>query len=57
MRIEPFKEELAWAVDKRLQVISTLKYSMTIKKLKRTSHFKFKTVYCVCCYVTLSNVF
>ena len=30
------KEELAWAVDKRLWVISTLKYSKSTKELKGT---------------------
>ena len=37
------KEELAWAVDKQLQVISTImlfKNSKTTKKLKGTSHLK-----------------
>ena len=44
------KEELTWAIDKRLWVISTimlLKYSKSIKELKETkeySHFKFKTI-------------
>ena len=41
------KEELAWAVVKRLWVISTimlLKNSKSTKELKRTSHFKFKTI-------------
>ena len=54
------KEELALAVGKRLQVISTIKLfknSKTTKELKGTSHFKFKIIYCIRCYVTLSNVF
>ena len=39
MRIEPFKEELAWVVDKQLQVISTImlfKNSKSTKELKGT---------------------
>ena len=41
------KEELAWAEDKRLQVISTImlfKNSKNTKELKETSCFKFKTI-------------
>ena len=41
------KEQLAWAIGKRLQVVSTkiyLKNSNTIKELKGTSYFKFKTI-------------
>ena len=41
------KEELAWAVDKRLQVISNImlfKNSKTTKELNRTSLFKFETI-------------
>ena len=42
------KEGLAWAVGKRLQVISTImlfkKNSKSTKELKGTSHFKFKTI-------------
>ena len=49
-RIEPFKEELAWAVDKRLWIISTIKSSKTTKELKGTSRFKFKaTLYTLLC--------
>ena len=43
------KEELAWAVDKQLWVISTImlfKNNKTTKKLKGTSCFKFKTILC-----------
>ena len=35
------KEELVWAVDKRLWVLMLFK---TTKELIRTSHFKFKTI-------------
>ena len=35
-------EELAWVVDKRLQVISTTLLFKTTKELKGTSRFKFK---------------
>ena len=42
-----FKEELAWAVDKRLQVISTsimlFKNRKVTKELKGNSRFKLKT--------------
>ena len=41
------KEELAWAVSKRLQVVSTtcyLKNSKTTKELKEISRFKLKTI-------------
>ena len=41
------KEELTWAIDKRLRVISTVmlfKNSKSTKELKEKSHFKFKTV-------------
>ena len=41
------KEELAWAADKQLRVISTImlfKNSKITKELKGTSHFKFKTI-------------
>ena len=42
------KEELAWVVDKRLRVISTImlfKNSKTTKELKKgTSRFKFETI-------------
>ena len=53
------KEELTWAVDKQLRVISTImvfKNSKTTKELKGTSCFNLKQ-YCICCYVALSNVF
>ena len=41
------KEELAWAVDKQLRVISTIKNNKSTKELKETkelSRFKFKTI-------------
>ena len=44
------KEELTWAIDKRLRVISTVmlfKNSKSTKELKETkekSHFKFKII-------------
>ena len=40
------KEELSWAIDKRLRT----------KNLKNKTVFSLKQ-YCVHCYVTLSNVF
>ena len=39
------KEELAWATDKWLRVISTISYSSKeLKGTKEESHFKFKTI-------------
>ena len=57
------KEELAWAIDKRLRFISTImlfKNSKSTKELKET--IKNKAVlnlkqYCMRCYVALSYVF
>ena len=46
------KEELAWAVDKRLRVISTIMNSKTTKELKNKAVLNF-----IYCYVALSNVF
>ena len=53
------KEELTWAIDKRLRVISTI---MLFKNSKSTKELKNKAVlnlrqYCMCCYVALSYVF
>ena len=50
------KEELAWAVDKRLRVISTLKNSKTTKELKELAVLNLKQ-HCIRCRVALSNVF
>ena len=52
------KEELAWAIDKRLRAIS---YIMLIKtviplKIKNKDVLSLKQ-YCMRCYVALSNVF
>ena len=50
MHIKPFKRKLAWAVDKRPQVISTgilFKNSVSTEELKGTkeqSRFKFKMI-------------
>ena len=46
------KEEVAWAIDKRLRVVSNKMLFKTViattKKLKKKSHFKFKTnIVCV----------
>ena len=56
--IKPFKEELAWTADKRLQVISTmlLKKSYSTKELKNIAVLNLKQ-YCLRCYVALSNIF
>ena len=53
------KEELTWAIDKRLWVISTIKKSKSTKelnKLKNKAILNFKK-YCMRCYVALSYVF
>ena len=54
------KEDLAWAVDKRLQVISNkmlLKtVSYTTEKLKNKAILDLKQ-YCMHCYLALSYVF
>ena len=46
------KEELAWAIDKRLRIVSNKMLFKTViattKKLKKKSRFKFKTnIVCV----------
>ena len=56
------KEELAWAVDKRLWVISTImlfKNGNNIKELKGTKNKAVLNLkqYCLRCYMALSNVF
>ena len=38
------KEELAWAVDKWLRIISTMKNSKSTKELKNKAILKFKTI-------------
>ena len=58
MRIEMFKEELDWVIDKRLRVISNKMLFTTVVSLR---YLKNKAIlnlkqYCMCCYVTLSNV-
>ena len=52
------KEELAWAIDKRLQVISSKMLYKTVIPLRnlRIKPFNLKQ-YCMHCYVALSNVF
>ena len=45
------KEELAWVIDKRLQLIS-----YTTKNLKNKAIFNLKQ-YCMCYYVTFSDIF
>ena len=53
------KEELTWAIDKRLWVISTI---MLFKNSKSTKELKNKAVlnlkqYCMRCYVALGYIF
>ena len=49
------KEELAWAIDKRLWIISNKMLSYSTKKLKKKTVLNSKQ-YCMRYYVTLSNV-
>ena len=50
------KEELTWAIDKRLWVISNKMFGYTTKKLKKKAVLNLKQ-YCMRYYVTFSNVF
>ena len=54
-RIKVFKRELAWAMDKWLQVISN-KIVYTTKTLKNKAILNLKQ-HRMHCYVTLSNIF
>ena len=54
------KEELAWAADKQLWVISTTMLFKNICSTKRNQRIKLflnLKQYCLHCYVALSNVF
>ena len=56
------KEELTWAIDKRLSVISTIMLFKNSKSTKELNKLKNKVVlnlkqYCMRCYVALSYVF
>ena len=52
------KEELAWATDKQLQVISTLMLFRALRSYKEKNEAILNLKqYCMCCYVVLSNVF
>ena len=52
MCIKTFKEELAWAIDKRLRIISNKMLFKTVIPLKtKKSRFKFETTL----YALLSN--
>ena len=50
------KEELAWAIDKQLQVISYLMFGYTTKQIKNKDVSNLKQ-YRMYCYVALSNIF
>ena len=51
------KEELAWAIDKWLRVVSNkMLFSYTTKKLKKKAVLNLKQ-HCMRYYVTLSNIF
>ena len=49
------KEELAWATNKRLRVISNIK-QLTTEELKNKAVLRL-TQYCMHCHVVLSNIF
>ena len=53
------KEELAWAIDKQLQVISNhYNVSYTTKKIKNKAVLNLKQyTYCLRCYVAFSNIY
>ena len=56
------KEELTWAIDKRLWVISTIMLFKNSKSTKELNKLKNKAIlnlkqYCMRCYVGLSYVF
>ena len=57
MCIEVLKEELAWAIDKRLQIISNIMSVIYTTKKLENSYIKFKTTLYVLVYVVLSNIF
>ena len=48
--IETFKEELSWAIDKRLRLIINTMFSYTTKNLKNKAVFNLKQ-YCMHCYM------
>ena len=52
------KEELAWAIDKRLRVVSNKMLFKTLipQRNKNKAVLNLKQ-FCICYYVTLSNVF
>ena len=56
------KEELTWAIDKRLWVISTIMLFKNSKSTKELKNLKNKAIlnlkqYCIHCYVALSYAF
>ena len=58
LRVKGLKEELAWAMDKQLRVVSNeklFKQLYATKKLKKKAVLNLKQ-YCMHYYVTLSNV-
>ena len=58
--LKSLKEDLAWAIDKRLRIVSNKMLfktvSYTTKKLKNKAVLNLKQ-FCIRYYVTLSNVF
>ena len=51
------KEELGWAIDKRLRLITNkMLFKTVIPLIKNKAIFNLKQ-YCMHCYVKLSNVF
>ena len=51
------KEELAWAIDKWLCVISIKMLFKTVVRTTKKLKNKTLKLYCMHCYVALSNVF
>ena len=55
---EFIKEELAWAIDKQLQVISNkMLFNIVIATTKKLKKKALNNVVAMRCYVALSNVF
>ena len=51
-------EELAWATDKRLWVISNIMLFITVIPLRNQKIKLFQVyIYCMCCYIPLSKIY
>ena len=51
------KEELAWAIDKQLPVISIIMLCKSTEELKGIKAILNLKQYCMRCYVALSDIF